>query len=83
MADDDWKNEAVCAGVEITEFYEAVETKGRAAQLAKIRKQYCNRCPVKDRCLMAGMNESFGIWGGNDIRDRNKMRRNNALDTAM
>lgn len=70
--DDSWKNRAACAGVDVNEFYDRAEEKGRSVHIKSIQERYCNRCPVKYECLIAGADEPYGIWGGQTQNERKR-----------
>ena len=38
-------------------------------------KEICMRCPVIAKCLLVGMQEDFGIWGGATPDQRKKLKR--------
>ena len=44
---------------------------------ARIAKNFCKQCPVKDLCLEFALinEEEFGIWGGVSVKERQKLRR--------
>jgi hypothetical protein len=46
----------------------------RSKQIA-IAKMICEGCPVKAKCLMLGMSEEEGIWGGKLPDERLASRR--------
>lgn len=37
-------------------------------------KEICARCPVRSECLLAGLDEPDGIWGGRTERERRIIR---------
>ena len=42
---------------------------------APLAKSVCAGCAVRSRCLEAGMDEAFGIWGGRTERERRELAR--------
>ena len=38
-------------------------------------KAICARCPVREQCLAAGIDNPDGIWGGLGWRERRRLRR--------
>ena len=44
---------------------------------ARVAKAICARCPVQEPCMVnaRAQNETFGIWGGEDERERGKHTR--------
>jgi len=40
-------------------------------------KEICMRCPVIAKCLLVGMQEDFGIWGGATPEQRKRLKRKN------
>jgi len=47
------------------------------AMEVKEAKLLCRGCPAltRDKCLEAGMDEDFGVWGGTTVYERTKLRR--------
>lgn len=39
-----------------------------------LMKELCLKCPVRMPCLLEGLNETFGIWGGLSEIDRKAVR---------
>lgn len=37
-------------------------------------KLVCTQCPIRQECLVTGLHEEFGIWGGTDKTDRARLR---------
>ena len=38
-------------------------------------KRICRGCPVRQACLVAGLNERHGVWGGLTRNERSALRR--------
>jgi WhiB family transcriptional regulator, redox-sensing transcriptional regulator len=69
-ADHTWRNKAECKGMDTNLFMpERGET--TAARLAI---KTCATCSVRWNCLMAGMDERIGVWGGLSERQRRQLR---------
>lgn len=66
----DWREEAVCRGVDPDDFF---PDKG---VVPKAAKSLCHVCPVRIPCLEYALetNKPFGVWGGHGIRERRRMR---------
>jgi len=58
----DWKDEAACTGMDYDTFFPAVGYNQHDLHARTI----CERCPVKQPCLMFAVNNRihYGIWGG-------------------
>lgn len=58
----EWADLALCAGYDISRFYEAYESNPR---VAKLTDQMCLSCPVRKECLQTGVEKGlWGVWGG-------------------
>jgi WhiB family redox-sensing transcriptional regulator len=68
----DWRDEAICAGTDAEEFF---PEKGGTTRYAKA---ICIPCPVRAECLRYALDhdERFGIWGGLSERERRALKRN-------
>ena len=73
----EWRELAACAGMPAETFYPKTPKGDTRLWKQKIEeaKAICNRCVVKEECLLAGMREEFGIWGGMDEKERKSYRR--------
>jgi len=47
--------------------------------LPGLAKKFCARCPVRAECLVEGMTERYGIWGGYTPDERALLRRKQAI----
>ena len=67
----DWREAAVCRGVEVRLFY---PDSGRQAGPAKA---WCAVCPVRGACLEHALTagERWGVWGGLTEDERRAVRR--------
>jgi WhiB family redox-sensing transcriptional regulator len=61
----DWHDEALCKGKTASFFTDAEDG-------IELAKAVCFECPVRLRCLEAGLREPFGIWGGLTPRERRR-----------
>jgi WhiB family redox-sensing transcriptional regulator len=66
---DAWRLEAACRGMDTELFF---PERGEATAPAKAT---CAECPVTEPCLEAGLDETFGIWGGVSVRERRRIKR--------
>lgn len=73
----DWKTDALCRDVEDPDIFfgGADGTYGKVGHnnLVHIR-ELCAECPVRRECLLAGLHEYYGIWGGTTAEERRRMR---------
>lgn len=63
-----WYELAACRGANAELFYPA---RGETTRHAKA---VCARCEVWDECLIVGIAEKHGIWGGKSERERRRLR---------
>lgn len=64
-----WEALAACRGRDLALFYPEPGESPRAG------KRICAACPVRRPCLVAGMPERSGIWGGLTRNERSALRR--------
>lgn len=64
-----WQDHAACKGADTALFF---PERGGSIREAKA---LCGGCPVRLECLDAGMDEHYGIWGGQSERGRRRIRR--------
>jgi len=64
-----WEALAACRGHPLALFYPEQGESPRAG------KRICAGCPVRAPCLVAGMPERSGIWGGLTRNERSALRR--------
>jgi WhiB family redox-sensing transcriptional regulator len=69
-ADDEWRQDALCAETDPEAFF---PEKGGSTREAK---RVCSGCSVRAECLEAALanDERFGIWGGLSERERRRLR---------
>jgi WhiB family redox-sensing transcriptional regulator len=65
-----WHNLAACRGVDPSLMFP-----DRGDKTKETVEQLCHHCAVVDECFAAGINETFGIWGGMSERRRRLVRR--------
>jgi WhiB family redox-sensing transcriptional regulator len=70
--DDSWRKDAACRGKPTATFFPERGPEEKLAVAAA--KEICASCPVRRRCLEAGMSESRGIWGGLTPPERRRLR---------
>ena len=65
-----WMSDASCRGMDFSVFF---PDPGRS-DAARMAKEICKSCPVKDRCLEFANNNGimYGIWGGLSVTERKK-----------
>lgn len=93
VSDPDWRDRAACAhafrdGVTVTtrtgrtvRLHEAFFS-DQASEQAEA-KRVCAGCPVTDECLEYGLYEATGIFGGLGLRERQRLRRDRARESAV
>lgn len=54
----------------------------RSHEGAKRAKDFCSTCPVKDECREEAIafGEKFGIWGGEDTQERQRIAKKRRQD---
>ncbi|SCK25644.1 transcription factor WhiB [Streptomyces sp. WMMB 714] len=72
----DWMLDAACRD-EDPELFFPIGTTGPAVLQAEEAKAVCRRCPVIERCLEAGADQHYGVWGGLSETERQALRRRN------
>jgi hypothetical protein len=81
MTGDPWQHQAACRGADPDLFFS--QNPGR--QLRAVR-DYCDRCPVADPCLVdalaASAYDDRGVRGGTTRTERDRIRRDPALPTG-
>ena len=70
---DDWRELAACRDEDPELFFPVGSGRAANAQI-KQAKAVCARCPVRARCLEAGMSEEYGVWGGLTEEERRALR---------
>ena len=69
-----WKDYGACVGSPTDLFYPPDSKAG--LKLEAKAKAICERCTVKQACLMAALsNGEFGIWGATNEAERKSMKR--------
>lgn len=68
---DDWREQALCAGKETNLFFPESGLNAAIRQ-SRMMKAFCKACPVRIDCLHYAINteEPFGIWGGLSAKER-------------
>lgn len=41
----------------------------------QVAKGFCEGCPLRLRCLLLGLGEEYGVWGGMGVRARERLRK--------
>lgn len=60
---------AKCLGVTDQFFFDPTDK-----DLARARKLCYGGCPIQDMCLLFGLTQQFGVWGGATEKQRRAMR---------
>lgn len=75
-----WQEQAACREADPELFYPEGSERSYTKTVVAL---FCDRCPVLEPCIEAGMTEDHGIWGGSDERRRRKARKlRDGQDTA-
>jgi hypothetical protein len=62
MPNEDWKDEAICAGDDVELFFEKYE---EDIEVRKDTDSLCSICPVARTCFAVGVSQkAYGVWGG-------------------
>ena len=79
IADDGWRDQALCSGTD-PELFFPVGTTGNALLSIDRAKQVCSQCEVTSECLEFALetNQDSGIWGGLSEEERRQIRRQRA-----
>jgi WhiB family redox-sensing transcriptional regulator len=73
LEDEDWRHDAACAGYPTSWWY---PPDGMNANYTRRARNICEACPVREDCLIAAMRRNEdGIWGGMNIKERRRLRR--------
>lgn len=69
----DWHSSAACGGADSYLFFPKIETD---TLLIKVRGQFCDHCPVRQKCLNSALiNGDSGFWGGTSTDMRAALKR--------
>lgn len=86
ILEQDWPDEAACGQVKDPDLFhgpdiEPREPLNRQFEREYAAKQVCAGCPVRAECLAWALatGEPYGVWGGLDPRERQKLRRRRAV----
>lgn len=75
---EEWKEHAVCRGLDPDIFFFGIDNRYRKPNIRKIERArtICNQCPVRTECLQAALDgDEYGFWGGTTDNERRTMRR--------
>ena len=64
-----WQTIASCLGKNTDLWFPSSGERGTEA------KRVCRSCPVQEPCLEFGLDQPEGIWGGEDIKGKQRIRR--------
>ena len=65
----DWMEEAPCRGLNPDIFFPPLDQTNHNAYY-KAGKAVCHTCPVWEKCMNYGMEETWGLWGGLTPQER-------------
>ncbi|MGH2760709.1 MAG: WhiB family transcriptional regulator [Actinomycetota bacterium] len=78
-AENDWRPEAACRGLDPELFFSSDEIANRQERLEREAeaKAVCTRCTVRNECLSYALaaGERYGIWGGLSPQERRAIAR--------
>jgi hypothetical protein len=69
---DSWNGNTLLVGRIVELFYADEVDDPHSVELAL---SICEGCPVVDRCLDAGIDEEYGVWGGTTAEERITIRK--------
>jgi WhiB family transcriptional regulator, redox-sensing transcriptional regulator len=72
----DWQYEGTCRSVDPEVFFPPDSERGPVRQRRELQaKEYCQSCPVLDRCREHALvvQEPYGVWGGLTPRERDRI----------
>jgi len=72
----DWQYDGICRSIDPEVFFPPDSERGPVRQRRESRaKQYCENCPVLDRCREHALSvqEPYGVWGGLTPRERDRI----------
>jgi WhiB family redox-sensing transcriptional regulator len=78
--DASWRRLAACRGAPAALFFPDPLCPDVAA--VSEAKTVCARCAVREECLVAGLAEEHGIWGGLTVGERRVLRRSQRGEAA-
>lgn len=72
----DWRSAAACRGL-ADQYFDPWDADDRAERPNATAMQYCQRCPVRQECLIEAItnDEEYGVWGGLTRRQRKMLVR--------
>lgn len=70
---EDWTEEAICRQVG-TELFFPPDDKPVPRDFYQRAKKVCRVCSVSDDCLMYGLDERYGVYGGTTPTERARIR---------
>lgn len=68
--DDTWRDNAACLGLDVNLF---MPERGETHTLREAQR-VCAACQVRWPCLLAGIDEKIGLWGGLSEKQRRQLR---------
>jgi WhiB family redox-sensing transcriptional regulator len=72
----EWQYEGTCRSVDPEVFFPPDSERGPVRQRRELQaKQYCQSCPVLERCREHALvvQEPYGVWGGLTPRERDRI----------
>lgn len=77
-----WMEEALCKRIDNSFWYPPLDSSTPEAYYS-IGRELCHRCPVWKDCLTAGINETWGMWGGLTPQERTVLFTNSPKPSAV
>lgn len=74
MPEETWREQSACRTPDGEDVMSAAMEPQAGVQTILAAKRFCQVCPVRGKCLVVGLEEPFGVWGGLSRRERQKLR---------
>jgi WhiB family redox-sensing transcriptional regulator len=77
-----WADRAACRDAPAPVDFFAEGRSEAVLQEIEKAKAICEGCPARLSCLEAGLRETFGVWDGLDVKEREKLRKSRQAAAA-
>lgn len=69
-----WQSHAACKNLDTSVFFPREGGNNPPTRYLSRAINTCRACPVRSWCLVAGLDEYYGVWGGMTSRRRSSLR---------